>query len=76
LTLRWAPQLSLVTFRPARGTDEDTEELLRRINSSGRVWLSSAPVDGERHIRMCILSHRSTRGRIEEAVEIIASAAS
>jgi hypothetical protein len=25
---------------------------------------------------MCILSHRSTRGRIEEAVEIIASAAS
>ena len=76
LRLRWAPQLSLVTFRPARGTDEDTEELLRRINSSGRVWLSSAPVDGERHIRMCILSHRSTRGRIEEAVEIIASAAS
>jgi aromatic-L-amino-acid/L-tryptophan decarboxylase len=76
LKLRWAPQLSLITFRPASGTDEDTEELLRRINSSGRVWLSSAPVDGERHIRMCILSHRSTRGRIEEAVEIIASAAS
>ena len=76
LKLPWAPQLSLVTFKPATGTDEDTEELLRRVNASGRVWLSSAPIDGERYIRMCILSHRSTRDRIEEAVEVIAAAAS
>lgn len=76
LTLPWAPQLSLVAFRPANGTDEDTEILLRRVNASGRVWLSSAPVDGERYIRMCILSHRSSRERIEEAVDIITAAAS
>src|SRR4051794_7165485 len=71
----WRPQLSLVAFRPRDGTDADTEDLLRRINASGRVWLSSAPVLGRLHIRMCILSHRSTRDRVEEAVEIIAAAA-
>lgn len=76
LDLPWPPELSLVTFRPAQGTDEDTEELLQRIHASGRVWLSTAPINGKRYIRMCILSHRSTRERIDEAVEIIAAAAS
>ena len=75
LTLPWAPELSLVAFRPAHGTDQDTEKLLQRINASGRVWLSSASVGGERFIRMCILSHRSTPDRIEEAVDIIGAAA-
>jgi aromatic-L-amino-acid/L-tryptophan decarboxylase len=76
LDLPWPPALSLVTFRPAQGTDEDTERLLQRIHASGRVWLSSAPINGKRYIRMCILSHRSTRARIDEAVEIIVAAAS
>jgi aromatic-L-amino-acid decarboxylase len=76
LDLPWPPELSLVTFRPAQGTDEDTEDLLQRIHASGRVWLSTAPINGTRHIRMCILSHRSTRERIDEAVAIIAAAAS
>jgi aromatic-L-amino-acid/L-tryptophan decarboxylase len=76
LDLPWPPQLSLVTFRPAHGTHDDTEDLLRRINGSGRLWLSSAPIGGERYIRMCILSHRSTRQRIDEAVEIITAAVS
>lgn len=75
LDLPWSPALSLVTFRPAEGTDQDTEELLRRIHASGRLWLSSAPIDGKRYIRMCILSHRSTRDRIDEAVDIILAAA-
>ena len=76
LDLPWPPALSLVTFRPAQGTDEETEQLLQRIHASGRVWLSSAPINGKRYIRMCILSHRSTRARIDEAVKIIVAAAS
>jgi aromatic-L-amino-acid/L-tryptophan decarboxylase len=74
LELPWYPQLSLVTFKPRNGTDEDTEDLLRRVNASKRLWLSSAPIRGKTYARMCILSHRSHRDRIEEAVEIIASA--
>ena len=74
LQLPWPPQLSLVTFKQPGATDDQTEDLLARINSSGRVWLSSAPVEGETYIRMCILSHRSTRERMEEAVDVILAA--
>ena len=48
---------------------------LRRINASNRVWLSSGVVRGQTFLRMCILSHRSRPGRIDEALEIIAAAA-
>jgi aromatic-L-amino-acid decarboxylase len=75
LEVPWSPELSLVTFRPRNGTNADTEDLLQRINRSGRVWLSSAPIRGRLHIRICILSHRSTRDRVEEAVRIITTAA-
>lgn len=71
----WPPELSLVAFRPRNGTTEDAERLLDRLNSSGRLWFSSAPVRGDTFVRMCILSHRSHPGRIREAVEIIRSAA-
>jgi aromatic-L-amino-acid decarboxylase len=76
LHLPWPPQLSLVTFKQPGASDAETDELLARINGSGRVWLSSAPIAGETYVRMCILSHRSTRERVEEAVEVILAAAS
>jgi aromatic-L-amino-acid decarboxylase len=72
----WPPQLSLVTFRPRDGTTEDAQALLDRLNSSGRVWLSAAPIRGQTYLRMCILSHRSRPERIREAVELIRAAVS
>jgi aromatic-L-amino-acid decarboxylase len=75
LDVPWSPELSLVAFRPAHGTDEKAEALLDRINSSGRMWLSSAPIRGKTYLRICILSHRSHPERIREAVDIIRSAA-
>ena len=75
LDVPWSPELSLVAFRPRNGTDDDAARLLDRINSSGRVWLSSAAIRGETYVRMCILSHRSHPERIREAVGIIRSAA-
>jgi aromatic-L-amino-acid/L-tryptophan decarboxylase len=74
LELPWVPELSLVAFRPRGGTAEDAEQLLERVNSSGRVWLSSAPIRGRTYLRMCILSHRSHPERMREAVRIIAGA--
>ena len=74
LEVPWAPQLSLLAFRPRGGSDQDTAALLDRINASGRVWLSSSEIRGRSHIRVCVLSHRTTRERIEEAVEIIRGA--
>lgn len=75
LELPWPPELSLVAFRPRGGSDADADALLDRVNGTGRMWLSSAPVRGRTYVRMCILSHRSHPDRIREAVEITRSAA-
>ena len=77
--LPWPPELSIVPFRyrPARGDFEEFNRgLLQRINDSRRVFLSSTLVGGRFTPRACILSHRTHRDRIEEAVEIIRRAAS
>jgi aromatic-L-amino-acid decarboxylase len=71
LELPWSPDLSLVAFRPRDG---DAQGLLDRINGTGRMWLSSAPVRGRDFLRLCILSHRSRPDRIHEAVDIIRAA--
>jgi aromatic-L-amino-acid decarboxylase len=77
LEVPWEPQLTVVAFRaaPADGDqDAASARLLDRINASGRVFLSSTMLDGRFTIRACIVSHRTHRDRIEEAVEIIRSA--
>ena len=71
LELAPGPDLSLVAFRPRGGTDEDAARLLERVNGSGRLWLSSAPVRGRTFLRMCVLSHRTRADRLQEAVQIV-----
>jgi len=74
----WKPDLSVVAFRyrPSRGDPESfNRQLLDRINQSKRVFLSSTMIEGKFIIRACILSHRTHRDRVEEAAEIIRSAA-
>jgi aromatic-L-amino-acid decarboxylase len=79
LELPWEPELSIVGFRCARGSadgaDAATIDLLKRINGSGRVFLSSTVVDGRTTIRACILSVHTHRDRIDELVEIVREAA-
>lgn len=70
----WAPELSLVAFRPNPAAGLSGSEMLDRVNGSGRVWLSSAAFRGETYLRMCILSHRSRPERMREAVDIIRGA--
>ncbi len=70
----WAPELSLVAFRP-HGPGRGAKALLDRINSSGRMWLSSAEFRGHEYLRICILSHRSHPQRIHEGLQIIRAAA-
>lgn len=76
--LPWKPDLSVVAFRyrPSNGDPESfNRHLLDRINQSKRVFLSSTMIEGRFIIRACILSHRTHRDRVEEAAEIIRSAA-
>jgi aromatic-L-amino-acid/L-tryptophan decarboxylase len=84
LELPWAPELSIVAFRLAGSsgadvdalaeTNEANRRLLERINASKRVFLSSTMLDGRFTLRVAILSHRSHRDRIDEAIEVIGRA--
>jgi aromatic-L-amino-acid decarboxylase len=71
----WEPQLTVVPFR-LRDADEATNRrFLDMINASKRVFLSSTLVHGEYVLRVCIVSHRTHRDRIDECIEIVANAA-
>jgi aromatic-L-amino-acid decarboxylase len=76
LDVPWPPDLSLVAFRPRDGSDDDAQRLLDRVNGSGRIWLSAAPIRGKTYLRICILSHRTRPDRVAEAVELLRRAAS
>jgi len=64
-----APALTTVAFRCA--DDDATAELLRRVNAERRVRLSSTRIDGRFVGRVTVLSHRTDRARVEEAVAAI-----
>jgi len=76
--LPWEPELTVVAFcyQPRRGdANHFNQRLLERINASRRIFLSSTMIGDRYVLRACIVSHRTHRDRIEEAVEIIRSAA-
>jgi aromatic-L-amino-acid decarboxylase len=68
------PQLSVVAFRlkgEGPASDQLNEELQRRVNARGRVFLSSTRLDGRYVIRLCVLSFRTHMDRVRDAVEAI-----
>ena len=75
LELPWATQLTVTPFRLRGGDDAANEELLRRINASKRVFLSSTRIHGRFTLRVCIVSHRTHRDRVDECVAIVREAA-
>lgn len=82
LELPWEPELSVVAFRlreaPGARADDENERnrrLLELVNASRRVFLSSTTIEGRTLLRMAILSHRTHRDRVDEAIEIVADAA-
>jgi aromatic-L-amino-acid decarboxylase len=70
----WPTQLSIVAFRGLGLDDSGNRAFLERINASRRVYLSSTVVEGRFTLRVCVLSHRTHRDRVEEAIRIIREA--
>jgi aromatic-L-amino-acid/L-tryptophan decarboxylase len=68
------PDLTVTVFHSPDG-DAATARLLELVNASRRVHLSSTRVAGRRTIRMCVLSYRTHREHVAEALTIIAKAA-
>ncbi len=71
----WDPPLSIVAFRLAGYDDAANRRFLRRVNASRRIALSSTMIGGRYTLRVCVLSHRTHRDRIEEAVATIRESA-
>ncbi len=76
------PQLSVVAFRLVRAgrSGEELNSLNRRlldsINSRRRVYLTSTMLGGRFVIRICVLSFRTHRNRVQAALDDIRSAVS
>ncbi len=75
------PQLSVVAFRLTRpGMDTDAlnrlnRGFLDRVNSRQHVYLTSTVLSGRFTVRICVLSFRTHRDRVEQAMEDIRAAA-
>ena len=71
------PQLTITAFRlvkPDVDLNELNRDLINRINAKRRVFVTPTTIDGKFVIRICIVSHRTHRDRIEMAVEDIRDA--
>lgn len=72
-----SPDLSVVAFRylPETGdADSFNERLIARLQDEGRVFLSGTRIDGCFHLRAAILSFRTHRAHVDEALQAIARA--
>jgi aromatic-L-amino-acid decarboxylase len=71
------PQLSILAFRRVRpgagaaALDLENRRILERINARKRVYLTGTVVASGFAIRICVLSFRTHRERMEEALEDI-----
>jgi aromatic-L-amino-acid decarboxylase len=76
------PQLSIVAFRlnraglDAEGLNRLNRDLLDRINARRRAYLTSTKLRGRFVIRICVLSFRTHRDRMAQALEDIRAAVS
>lgn len=66
------PQLSVVAFRLRDGDDAANAELLRRVVARKRVFLSSTRLEGRYCLRLCVLSFRTHRERVDAALDALA----
>jgi len=61
---------SLVCFRK-EGSNEENEEIMRRVNSSGEIFLSHTKLDGRFVLRLAIGNVRTTEADVALAWDVL-----
>jgi len=65
------PQLNILCFRK-RGLDNDaTAELRERLVRSGRAWITTTVLRGERVLRVTMMNPRSSRSDVDRLLEAL-----
>lgn len=64
------PELTILTFAHKKG-DQETRELLEKINNAGTLFLSSCTINGRVAIRFCLLGFRLHFDRLDQALKEI-----
>ncbi|HEY6962584.1 MAG TPA: aminotransferase class I/II-fold pyridoxal phosphate-dependent enzyme [Gaiellaceae bacterium] len=67
------PSLGVVCFRRTDGADVDG--VAAALEQSGRGFVSTTRVHGERVLRLCILNHTTTAADVDEVLALLADAA-
>jgi aromatic-L-amino-acid decarboxylase len=62
--------LNLICFR-LKGADQMNEELLRRLNRSGKLFLSHTRLNGKFTIRFCVAQTRTELQHVQQAWDAI-----
>ena len=61
---------SLVCFRKT-GSDEENEEIMRRVNDSGEIFLSHTKLDGRLVLRLAIGNARTSEADVALAWDVL-----
>lgn len=69
------PPLNLVCFRLKSGGDDANQQLLDRLNASGKMFLTHTKLDDKLTLRMSIGQSHTQRRHVEQAWEMIRVAA-
>ncbi|QTH73389.1 pyridoxal phosphate-dependent decarboxylase family protein [Pseudoalteromonas xiamenensis] len=63
--------LNVVLFKPKNGSDEDTRNVLKKVNQSGKVFMTPGRWQGQSIIRAAFSNWRTTNEDVEIAVRVL-----
>ena len=65
------PQLNIFCFRKRGLSDEETADLRERLIRSGRAWITTTILRGERVLRVTMMNPRTTEKHVDEMLEVL-----
>jgi glutamate/tyrosine decarboxylase-like PLP-dependent enzyme len=65
------PDLNILCFRRRGFTNEQTAELREQLNRSGKAWITTTVLRGERVLRVTMMNARTTEGDVDAMLDAL-----